>query len=399
MIAQTPPMGWNTWNTFGENVSEQLLTETADRLVSDGYRDAGYEYLILDDCWALRERGEHGELVADPAKFPHGMRAVADYVHSKGLKFGMYSCAGILTCAGYPGSFDHEFQDAATFASWDVDYLKYDFCNFPKTADPKSRYQTMSLALKASGREILFAACNWGQEQSWNWMRSIGAHTYRSTGDIFDNYRSFTGIFKAQLENLHASAPFCFNDMDMLTVGMAGQGNVAIGRPCTPTEYRQQFAMWCLCGVPLIIGADIRRLDPEMRQLLLNPVLIAIDQDADCRPPFLISKRSVFVPVEDPENAVDPLRVVPDQLYTLIRHLSGNRFVIACLNFHETEQTMNVIFSDFGLPLSSGYGLTLTDAFTGESAGFVKDYLRVSVPGHDVRLYVGTLESAQEQKG
>ena len=147
MIAERPPMGWNSWNTFGERIDEKLIFETADILVERGYKDAGYEYLIIDDCWALRERDEKGCLVPDPEKFPHGMKAVADYVHKKGLKFGMYSCAGVLTCAGYPSSYDHEFEDAKQFAEWGVDYLKYDYCNFPENADCVNRYHMMSMAL------------------------------------------------------------------------------------------------------------------------------------------------------------------------------------------------------------------------------------------------------------
>ncbi|MDD3409680.1 MAG: glycoside hydrolase family 27 protein, partial [Eubacteriales bacterium] len=249
MLAQKPPMGWNSWNTFAEHINDELIRQTADTMVEKGYLAAGYDYLVIDDCWSLRERSEDGLLVPDPAKFPSGMKAVADYVHSKGLKFGMYSCAGVRTCAGYPSSFDHEFVDARTFAEWGVDYLKYDFCNFPDNGDCKMRYQTMSMALKASGREILFAACNWGREDPWRWMRSIGVHMYRSTGDIMDNYRSFTDIAKSQIDNLCMSAVGCFNDMDMLTVGMYGKGNVGLGKVCTFEEYRQQFALWCLFGV------------------------------------------------------------------------------------------------------------------------------------------------------
>ena len=229
MLAQKPPLGWNSWNTFGPNISDALIREMADTLVSRGYRDAGYEYLVIDDCWSLRDRNDAGLLVPDPEKFPSGMKAVADYVHAKGLKFGMYSCAGVMTCAGYPSSYDHEFTDAETFAAWGVDFLKYDFCNFPETGDCRTRYQTMSMALKSTGRPILFSACNWGRHDPWNWMRSVGAHMYRSTGDIMDNYRSFTDIFKSQLGNLSMSAPGSFNDMDMLTVGMGGKGNVGIG--------------------------------------------------------------------------------------------------------------------------------------------------------------------------
>ena len=255
MLASRPPLGWNSWNTFGEHISDQLIREMADFMVDRGYRDAGYEYLVIDDCWSLRDRDESGRLVPDPEKFPYGMKSVADYVHSKGLKFGMYSCAGVMTCAGYPSSYDHEYTDAETFASWGVDFLKYDFCNFPETGDCRTRYQTMSMALKSTGREVLFSACNWGREDPWKWMRSVGAHMYRSTGDIMDNYRSFTDIFKSQLNNLSMSAPGSFNDMDMLTVGMNGKGNVGFGRVCTYEEYRMQFSLWCLCGVPLMMGA------------------------------------------------------------------------------------------------------------------------------------------------
>ena len=155
MLVKTPPMGWNSWNTFGENINEQLIMETADAMVSTGLKDAGYEYIVIDDCWALRERDENDRLVPDPQKFPHGMKYLSDYVHSKGLKFGMYSCAGIRTCGNYPSSYQHEFIDAKTFAEWGVDFLKYDFCYFPRSAYVRYAYLTMSNALMASGREIL----------------------------------------------------------------------------------------------------------------------------------------------------------------------------------------------------------------------------------------------------
>ncbi len=392
MTAARPPMGWNSWNTFGEKIDEKLIFQIADRMADEGYREAGYQYLIIDDCWALKERDEQGLLVPDPKKFPHGMKAVADYVHGKGLKFGMYSCAGVMTCAGYPSSYDHEFSDARQFAEWGVDYLKYDFCHFPEHADCRNRYHRMSMALKATGRDILFAACNWGKEDSWTWMRSIGAHTYRSTGDIFDNFRSFMGIFDSQLEHLCQSGPYCFNDMDMLTVGMYNQGNVAIGKTCTDGEYRIQFSLWCLSGTPLIIGADIREIKPEMRELLLNTDLIRINQDEECRPPCLLGKRSVAVPETDKENAVEPIRMVKDQLYTFIKHLSNQEFVIAFYNLFEEEQEMNSIFADAGLPYGSGYGFHMRDIFTGEDLGVKRDYYLTRVPGHDCKLYFCRLE-------
>ncbi len=387
MIAIKPPMGWNSWNTFGKDINDSLIRQIADTMVEKGYLEAGYEYLIIDDCWSLKERDNIGNLVPDPEKFPNGMKSLADYIHSKGLKFGMYSCAGILTCAGYPSSYDHEFQDAALFAEWGIDYLKYDYCNFPKNADCINRYQTMSMALKATGKNILFAACNWGSENSWSWMRSIGAHTYRSTGDIFDNFRSFMGIFQSQLEHLCQSGPYCFNDMDMLTVGMYNQGNVAIGKPCTDSEYRMQFSLWCLAGTPLIMGSDIRNMPPQMEDLLLNKELIAINQDPECRPPYLVGKRSVMVPEENTNEAVEPLRMVKDKLLTFIKHLSNQEFAIAYYNLHEEEQEMHCIFADVGLPYASGYGFDMTDIFTGKHIGIKRDYHVISVPGHDCRLF------------
>ena len=244
MIAKKPPMGWNSWNTFGDKINEQLIKEMADRIVEDGYRDLGYEYVIIDDCWSLRERVD-GKLVADPALFPNGMKALADYIHSKGLKFGMYSCAGTKTCAGYPSSYGHEFSDAKQFAEWGVDYLKYDFCNFPVSGDAKNAYLTMAMALRSTGRDILFAACNWGMYDPSGWMRSHGAHSYRSTGDIFDGPKSYKDLFISQVENVENNAPGCWNDMDMLIVGMHGNGNVGIGG-CSDLQYLRNVGIFRL---------------------------------------------------------------------------------------------------------------------------------------------------------
>ena len=392
MLAQTPPMGWNSWNTFGTNINEELIHEMADLMVKDGYQAAGYEYLVIDDCWSLKTRDAEGRLQADPAKFPHGMKAVADYVHSKGLKFGMYSCAGVRTCGGYPASYDHEYVDAQTFADWGVDFLKYDYCNFPVCGHGKTRYLTMSMALKATGREILFSACNWGEESCWTWMRSVGAHMYRSTGDIMDNFRSFTDIAKAQLQNLSMSAPGCFNDMDMLTVGMFGKGNVALGRPCAYEEYRLQFSLWCLFGVPLMMGADLRALTPEIAALMKNPALLALDQDAECRPPYPVRRDRVTVNTVDPQPGDMPWSFVEDSSYTLLRPLSGGEFALAMFNFCDQESEIPCVLADAGLPVSSGYGLRLTDLFTGEDMGVVSDNFNPRVPGHDCRLYRAKLE-------
>ena len=362
MLAQTPPMGWNTWNTFGNDINEQLILESADAMVEKGYRDAGYEYIVIYDCWSLRRRDEAGELVADPVKFPHGMKYVADYVHSKGLKFGMYSCAGVTTCAGYPGSFDHEYQDARRFASWGVDYLKYDFCNFPSYANNQHRYLTMAMALRSCGRDIVFSACNWGVGEPWNWMRSIGAHLYRSTGDIVDTFDSAAGIMRSQADKFNANAPGCFNDMDMLTVGMFGNGLVARETTNTPEEYTTQFAYWCFCGAPLMMGGDIRELDDSCRALLQNRGLIALDRDAECRPPYRIS--------------------TDEKLQIFVRHLSDGTFAIGAFNYHSTGRSADMLLSSMGVPYASGMALELTNVLTGEKIGTYRDNYRTTVPAH-----------------
>lgn len=385
-LAQLPPMGWNSWNTFGWQINEQLIFEMADLMASQGYREAGYEYLVIDDCWSLRERGKDGRIVPDPEKFPHGMKAVADYVHSKGLKFGMYSCAGVRTCAGYPGSYDHEFVDAQTFADWGVDFLKYDFCNFPQSGNCKARYLTMSMALKATGREILFSACNWGMEEPGEWMRAIGAHMYRSTGDIMDNFVSFTDIVKSQLNKLCMSGNHCFNDMDMLTVGMEGKGNVGLGKVCSYEEYRLQFVLWCLCGVPLMMGADLRSLAPEYRALMLNPALLRINQDAECRPPYIVRRDSVCIP--NPDDAQAPWAHPADTAFVLLRHLTDNEFALFYANLADADAEVHCEMADMGLPVTGGVALDMTDVFSGEHLGPQKDSFNPHIKAHDCRLFL-----------
>ncbi len=375
MLAKRPPMGWNSWNTFAKNINEKLIFEMADAMVDLGYKDLGYEYLVIDDCWSEKERDENGRLVPDKEKFPNGMKVVSDYVHSKGLKFGMYSCAGVRTCADYPSSYGYEFEDAKTFAEWGVDFLKYDFCHFPRTADCKQAYQTMSIALKHSGREILFSACNWGVKEPWNWMRSIGAHMYRSTRDIFDNFESYKNIAVSQIENLCASAPGCYNDPDMLVVGMYGNGHVGLGG-CTDEEYRTHFALWCMFGVPLIIGGDVRKIDGFCKELLQNKELIAINQDEEARPPHLIVRE-------------DDMRCQPndDRVYNFIKHLSNNEYALGFFNLNEEERLHTVYLHDIGIPKNSGCGLEITDVYTGEKLGIVRDRVSVRLAAHDSKVY------------
>jgi alpha-galactosidase len=276
-LALTPPMGWNTWNTFAGNCSDALVRETADSMIASGMRDAGYTYIVIDDCWALRERGPDDMLVPDPAKFPHGMKALSDYLHSKGFKFGMYGCAGKTTCGGYPGGRGHEFQDARQYASWGVDYFKYDWCDHG-TANGPETYRIMSDALRAAGRPIVFSLCEWGQNEPWLWAEPVG-HLWRTTGDIGASYASggknkwehgWKQILDMNVGLEKYSGPGHWNDPDMLEVGNRG---------LTLAESRGHFSFWCMLAAPLIAGNDVRHMTPEVTAILTNKDVIAIDQD------------------------------------------------------------------------------------------------------------------------
>ncbi len=248
-LCPTPPMGWNSWNTFSWNINAELIRSTADFMVSTGLKDAGYEYIVIDDCWSEKQR-VNGRLVPDKDKFPDGIKSVADYVHSLGLKFGIYSCAGTHTCAGYPGSFEHEFADAETFAEWGVDYLKYDYCYKPEAADGANLYKRMSMALRSCGRDIVFSACNWGKDDVYSWIRESGAQLFRSTGDIQDNWESVKRLALSQIGKQAYSGVYCHNDMDMLVVGMHGNSDndwiADVVGGCTDTEYKTHFALWAI---------------------------------------------------------------------------------------------------------------------------------------------------------
>lgn len=348
MIKKTPPMGWNSWNTFAANINEQLIFETADRMVDSGLRDLGYEYLVIDDCWSLRERDENGRLVPDPEKFPHGMKAVADYVHSKGLKFGMYSCAGNLTCAAYPGSFEHEFVDAATFAEWGVDYLKYDYCYKSDIIHGRYLYRRMGLALKNCGRDILFSACSWGADDTHEWIRETGADMWRSTGDIFDVWSSVKDLTMQQEKILPYGGVGCFNDMDMLIVGMHGKGNVGV-EDLSDTQYKTHFSIWCLFGSPLMIGCDIRDMSEATKATLMNRELLAIDQDEDLRQ--VIKIHGIWSGAEQTNYA---------------RFLSNGDIAIGCFNFSDGRAGVRFNLDEFGLNESTGKTLQMRELWTGE---------------------------------
>lgn len=362
MILKKPPMGWNTWNTFGKNIDEKLILETADTMVEMGYKDAGYEYLIIDDCWSEMKRDENGRLVPDKKKFPHGMKYIADYIHSKGLKFGMYSDAGFYTCAGYPASFGHEIIDAQTFAEWEIDYLKYDYGFFPNSAKGDNAYLVMAQALRMTGRDIIFAACTAGVDNPGEWARSRGCHTYRSTDDIRDAKSSYVEILESQLDRMENNTFDCYNDMDMLTVGMNGIGNVSgkdryrnASDAMKYEDYESQFLAWAFLGAPLIIGADIRKIDEKCKKLLLNRDIIAINQDAENRPPFRIEKYY-------------------ERAHVFARLLENGDMAVLALNFHPETPTqkslkLKIPFDDLGIRTGFGYGFEITNVLTGENLG------------------------------
>ena len=279
-LASTPPMGWNSWNKFGCDVSEDLIRQAADAMVTTGMKDAGYQYVVIDDCWQV-ERDGSGNIVADAKRFPSGMKALADYVHAKGLKFGLYSDAGTKTCQGRPGSRGYEFQDARQYAAWGVDYLKYDWCS-TSTQDARSSYEVMRAALDASGRLIVFSICEWGNSKPWLWGKGVG-NLWRTTGDIKDRWQGKEewkpgdccnyGVLdildqEAGLESF--AGPGHWNDPDMLEVGNGGM---------TTAEYRAHFSLWAILAAPLIAGNDLRDMKPEIREILTPKEVIAVDQD------------------------------------------------------------------------------------------------------------------------
>jgi alpha-galactosidase len=267
-LAQTPPMGWNSWNKFACNVSEQLIRETADAMVGTGMQAAGYKYVNIDDCWQV-SRDAQGTIVADPSRFSSGIKALADYVHSKGLKLGVYTDAGTLTCEKRPGSLGHELQDAKTYAAWGVDYVKIDWCH-AEGLDPEVQYAKFRDALAQSGRPIVFSICNWGVKAPWTWGPATG-NLWRTTGDINDTWdrMSVIGFSQNGLEKF--AGPGHWNDPDMLEVGNGGM---------TPDEYRVHMALWALLAAPLLAGNDLRSMTPETKEMLTNSEVIAVDQDA-----------------------------------------------------------------------------------------------------------------------
>jgi alpha-galactosidase len=371
-LALTPPMGWNSWNHFACDVNEALIRETADAMVASGMKDAGYQLVNIDDCWH-GERDADGFIQPDAERFPSGMKALADYVHAKGLKLGIYSDAGWKTCGGRPGSRGHEYQDALTYARWGIDYLKYDWCN-AEALNAEGAYLTMREALWAAGRPIVLSICEWGDNQPWEWGKEIG-HLWRTTGDIyacFDCVKDH-GTWKSwgvlqildKQDGLRQHAgPGHWNDPDMMEVGNG----------MSVSEDRAHFSMWAMLAAPLLAGNDLRNMSRETTEILTNREVIAVDQDPLGVQGFKYS-------------AADGVEI-------WFRPLAGGDWAMAVLNPNEAPRQVtfdwtseNVVDELSGR--KAGFGAAtyrLRDLWAKEDVGTTAAPLTADVPGHDVLM-------------
>ncbi|MGI4834227.1 MAG: glycoside hydrolase family 27 protein [Janthinobacterium lividum] len=373
-LALTPPMGWNSWNKFACNVDEKLIREVADALVSSGLRDAGYVYINIDDCWH-GERDAQGFIHPDAKRFPSGMKALADYVHGKGLKFGIYSDAGSQTCGGRPGSRGYEFQDAQQYASWGVDYLKYDWCN-TEGLKAEGAYKTITAALRKAGRPTVLSICEWGNDKPWEWGPAVG-HLWRTTGDIYNCFdcTKDNGSWKAfgtmqimdKQEKLRQYAgPGHWNDPDMLEVGNG----------MTVNEDRAHFTMWCMMAAPLILGNDLRQMSPATKAALTNKEVVSVDQD--------------------PLGVQGYRYAAHDSLETWLKPLAGGKWAVAFLN--RGKQPRPVRFDWQATPITDELSKAelnarqttyrLRNPWAGKDVGTTKKPFAATVPAHDVVLLV-----------
>ncbi len=361
--APTPPMGWNTWNKFACNVDEKLIRGAADALVSSGMKDAGYQYLVIDDCWQV-SRDEKGNIVADPQRFPSGIKALAAYVHGKGLKFGIYSDIGTKTCQGRPGSRGHEFQDALQYAAWDVDYLKLDWCS-TGTQNAPSSYQTMRDALDATGRPIVLSICEWGKSKPWLWGKNVG-NLWRTTDDIQDRWagkkkwdensccsNGVMDILDEEADIASYAGPGHWNDPDMLEVGNGGM---------TDVEYRSHFSLWAILAAPLMAGNDITNMRPEIRDILTNKEVIAVDQDP-------LGKQGVRAAKNGDLEVWS--KVMAD----------GSRAVVL-LNRGASEQEITARWVDLGYPAT--LSAKVRDLWEHKDVGSFREKYSAKVPSHGV---------------
>lgn len=352
-LALTPPMGWNSWNHFADNVNDSIVRSAADALVSTGLASAGYSFINIDDCWE-GYRDNEGNIVPNK-KFPN-MKALADYVHSKGLKLGIYSSPGPFTCGGYLGSYGHEEQDANTYASWGIDYLKYDWCSASRVYsndELQAAYQKMGLALAKSGRPVVYSLCEYGMEDVWKWGPKVGANLWRTTGDIQDNWLSMSTIGFSQDALAAYAGPGHWNDPDMLEVGNGGM---------TATEYRTHFSLWSLLAAPLMAGNDLQKMSPSTLEILSNSEVIAIDQDS-------LGKQAITIFKEG-------------DIQILARDLKDGSKAVGLFNTGLKSQLATLNFLD----LKVNGKQKIRDLWLHKNLGQFKAEFKVKVPSHGVVL-------------
>jgi alpha-galactosidase len=356
-LARTPPMGFNNWNSTWcrAEFNEAMIKGIADLFVDKGLKAAGYQYVNLDDCWAQRQRDAQGNLVPDLTRFPNGIKALADYVHGKGLKFGIYTSAGTATCApeGFPGGLDHEDQDARLFASYGVDYLKYDNCN-NQGRDAVQRYTRMRDALAATGRPIILALCEWGENQPWRWAGAVG-NLWRTTGDIEDNWGSVLNIIRQNSVLAAYAKPGFWNDPDMLEVGNGGM---------TDTEYRTHFSLWSMMSAPLLIGSDLRTASASTLSILTNTAVIAIDQDPLGKAAYVVRNSG--------------------GQWVFSKVLANGDRAVALFNENGSATTISTSAAQAGMNAAGSY--TLRDLWSG-STTTTSGTISATVPAHGTVVY------------
>jgi alpha-galactosidase len=352
-LAKTPPMGWNSWNLFAEKINDQTVRTMADAMVSSGMRDAGYIYVNIDDTWE-GVRDAQGNLQANH-KFPD-MKALADYVHSKGLKLGIYSSPGPRTCGSYPASYGHEVQDASTFASWGIDYLKYDWCsagNIYKNDALQPVYQKMGDALGATGRPIVYSLCEYGMGSVEKWGADVSGNLWRTTGDIRDEWDSMIANVEQQVPTAPYAGPGHWNDPDMLEIGNGHMSD---------DEYRTHMSLWALVAAPLLAGNDIRSMSASTKAILLNKEVIAIDQDP-------LGKQA------------SPKR--NGNLETWVKPLADGSVAVGVVNLGSAALKAAVHASDLHLSQAGGKA---RDLWSHKDVQFKGDVYAATVPSHGVLL-------------
>lgn len=379
-LAPTPPMGFMTWNYFGVNITEHDIRTLADAMVETGLRDAGYNYIFIDDGWQ-GGRDNRNNMIPDPKKFPSGMKALVDYVHSKGLKIGTYSDAAPLTCAGFTASLGFEEKDAKTFADWGFDYLKYDYCGAPADWQTAiSRYSKMAEALKKSGRDIAFGICEWGDREPWLWAQKAGGHLWRTTADVRDKwsrnlksnaYNDKHGWGILDILNVNAkldayAGPNAWNDPDMLVVGLYGKKGAPSsdlgGVGCTDIEYQSQMSLWCMMASPLMITCDVRNMNETTKKILLNKDILAIDQDVLGKQ----AKRVVF----------------KDEWQVFVKPLANGDIALAVLNTDDKARNIDLDLASLGITNKS----KSLDVWSKVSKS-IKNKISLKVASHETKVF------------